>query len=207
MPSAFISFEGIDGCGKSTQIARVARHLEEAGIDCLCLREPGGTAISEQIRALVLDNKHAEMSTVCELLLYEAARAQLVHELIAPALDAGKVVLCDRFYDSTTAYQAYAGGLDVAQVQLANQLAAGNCHPDVTLVFDLSPECAAARSQARGTSDRIEAKGLGYQQRVAAGFRAIAEADSARVKLVDATGTVDEVFERVLTLVAERVGL
>ena len=123
---AFITLEGIDGCGKSTQARLLAAALEHAGCAVLRLREPGGTEISEKIRALLLDPANAAMSETCELLLFEAARAQLVEEVIVPALAAGQVVVCDRFYDSTTAYQAFADGLDCSMVRSANALAVGS---------------------------------------------------------------------------------
>lgn len=190
----FITVEGVDGCGKTTQAARIAAALEAAGHDVLRLREPGGVAISEQIRGILLDPAHGEMGDACELLLYEAARAQLVHEVIAPALAAGKTVVCDRFYDSTTAYQAYANGFDLESVKRANALAVGECRPDVTLVFDVDVDVAAARRHGRDAADRLELKGLEYQRRVARGFRAIAAEEPQRVRVVDASRGIDEVF-------------
>ena len=201
MTPLFITLEGIDGCGKTTQAALLADALSRAGVDVLSLREPGGVAISEKIRAILLDPANAEMGDTCELLLYEAARAQLVHQVIAPALAAGRTVVCDRFYESTTAYQAYAAGLDPARVGAANELAVDGRHPDLTLVFELPVEEAARRAAVRnGSPDRVEAKGLAYQRRVAEGFRAIAAAEPGRVRLIDAAGTPDEVFARVLTV-------
>lgn len=201
MTPLFITLEGIDGCGKTTQAALLADVLSRAGVDVLSLREPGGVAISEKIRAILLDPANAEMGDTCELLLYEAARAQLVHQVIAPALAAGRAVVCDRFYDSTTAYQAYAAGLDPARVGAANELAVDGCHPDLTLVFELPVEEAARRAAVRnGSPDRVEAKGLAYQRRVAEGFRTIAAAEPGRVRLIDAAGTPDEVFARVLAV-------
>ncbi len=169
----FITVEGIDGVGKSTQAALIEAVLDSAGYDVLRLREPGGVKISEQIRAILLDPANAEMGDVCELLLYEAARAQLVHQVIRPALAAGKTVICDRFYDSTTAYQAFADGLDRNMVSQANELAVDGCRPDLTLVFDLSVEDALRRRSGREAEDRLELKGLEFQERVAAGFRAL----------------------------------
>ena len=200
MTGCFITVEGIDGCGKSTQARLLVEDLERAGYDVLALREPGGVAISEKIRALLLDPAHAEMSATCELLLYEAARAQLVHEVVAPALAAGRVVVCDRFYDSTTAYQGFAGGVPLDAVMQANELAVGACAPDLTLVFDIDPTLAAERTASR-TQDRMEAKGAAYQQRVAEGFRAIAAAEPARVKLIDAARDVDTIHAEVMTAV------
>ncbi|WP_297182251.1 dTMP kinase [uncultured Enorma sp.] len=197
----FITVEGIDGCGKSTQARLLAEDLERAGYDVLALREPGGVAISEKIRALLLDPTNAEMSATCELLLYEAARAQLVHEVVAPALAEGRVVVCDRFYDSTTAYQGYAGGVPLDAVTRANELAVGACAPDLTLVFDIDPALAAERTVSR-TQDRMEAKGIAYQQRVAEGFRAIAAAEPTRVRLIDAARDIDAVHADVMAAVA-----
>lgn len=193
----FITVEGIDGCGKSTQARLIAAALEAAGRDVLRLREPGGVKISEQIRAILLDPANAEMGDVCELLLYEAARAQLVHQVIRPALAAGKTVVCDRFYDSTTAYQAFADGLDRNMVSQANELAVDGCRPDLTLVFDLPVEDALRRRSGREAEDRLELKGLEFQERVAAGFRAVAADEPDRVKLIDAGGSIAEVFSGV----------
>lgn len=193
----FITVEGIDGCGKSTQARLIAAALEAAGHDVLRLREPGGVKISEQIREILLDPANAEMGDVCELLLYEAARAQLVHQVIRPALAAGKTVVCDRFYDSTTAYQAFADGLDRNMVSQANELAVDGCRPDLTLVFDLPVEDALRRRSGREAEDRLELKGLEFQERVAAGFRAVAVDEPDRVKLIDAGGSIAEVFSGV----------
>lgn len=193
----FIAVEGVDGCGKSTQARLIAAALEAAGHSVLRLREPGGAKISEQIRAILLDPANAEMGDVCELLLYEAARAQLVHQVIRPALAAGKTVVCDRFYDSTTAYQAFADGLDRNMVSQANELAVDGCRPDLTLVFDLPVEDALRRRSGREAEDRLELKGLEFQERVAAGFRAVAADEPDRVKLIDAGGSIAEVFSGV----------
>ena len=194
----FITVEGIDGCGKSTQATLIAAALEAVGHDVLRLREPGGVKISEQIRAILLDPANAEMGDVCELLLYEAARAQLVHQVIRPALAAGKTVICDRFYDSTTAYQAFADGLDRNMVSQANELAVDGCRPDLTLVFDLPVEDALRRRSGREAEDRLELKGLEFQERVAAGFRAVAADEPDRVKLIDAGESIAEVFSSVV---------
>lgn len=196
--SRFITVEGIDGCGKSTQARLIAHALEAAGHDVLRLREPGGVAISEKIRAILLDPANAEMGDVCELLLYEAARAQLVHQVIMPALAAGKMVICDRFYDSTTAYQAFADGLDRDVVFQANELAVDGCRPNLTFVFDLPVEMALRRRSGREAEDRLELKGLEFQERVAAGFRAVAADEPDRVKLIDAGGSIAEVFSSVV---------
>lgn len=196
----FITVEGIDGCGKSTQARLLVEELERVGYDVLALREPGGVAISEKIRALLLDPANAEMSATCELLLYEAARAQLVHEVVAPALAQGRMVVCDRFYDSTTAYQGYAGGVPLDAVERANALAVGDFQPALTLVFDIDPALAAERTVSRA-QDRMEAKGMEYQRRVAEGFRAVAAANPDRVKLIDASRDIDAIHADVMAAV------
>ena len=198
---SFITLEGVDGAGKSTQARLLARALELAGYQVVSLREPGGTAISEKIRALLLDPANTAMGDTCELLLYEAARAQLVHEVIAPALAAGKVVLCDRFCDSTTCYQAFADGLDRQMVRDANNLAVAGTHPALTLVYRITPEQAALRMAARGAADRMEAKGMAFQERVCQGFCAIAAEEPDRVKLIDATASIADVFAQTVELV------
>ena len=195
----FITVEGIDGCGKSTQARLIAAALEAAGHTVLRLREPGGVTISEKIREILLDPANAEMGDVCELLLYEAARAQLVHQVIRPALAVGKTVVCDRFCDSTTAYKAFADGLDRGMVSQANELAVDGCRPDLTLVFDLPVEDALRRRSGREAEDRLELKGLEFQERVAAGFRAVAADEPDRVKLIDAGRSIVEVFSSVVT--------
>lgn len=200
-PRAFITLEGVDGAGKSTQARILVRALALAGYDVLALREPGGTDISEKIRALLLDPANVAMGDTCELLLYEAARAQLVHERIRPALAAGKVVVCDRFFDSTTCYQAFADGLDRAMVDRANALAVGDTVPCLTLVYRIDPEVAAMRREGRGAADRMEAKGLAFQRKVGEGFCAIAAEEPERVKLIDATASVEQVFASTIAAV------
>ena len=201
---ALVTFEGGDGCGKSTQAARVLRALEDAGEHVLGLREPGGTAISEGIRAMLLDPANAEMCDECELLLYEASRAQLVRQAIEPALEAGTLVICDRFYDSTYAYQAGGRGLSSELVNRANALGSCGLVPDLTVLLDLDPRIAFSRAVAGG-ADRLEGEGLVFQTRVRDAYRRIAEDNPARVRVVDASGTVDEVYARVMDVISEVV--
>lgn len=190
MPSVrgtFITLEGVDGSGKSTQASLLVERLREQRREVVALREPGGTPISEKIRALLLDPENAEMADECELLLYEASRAQLVREVIEPALLRGAIVVCDRFYDSTHAYQHGGRGLSDALVSRANELGCCGLSPDVTLVLDIDPAAALARATAQG-ADRLEAEGLAFQQRVRKDYLALAKADPARVCVVDAAG-------------------
>ena len=195
----FITFEGIDGCGKSTQLAINARFLEERGQTPLIIREPGGTSIGEKIRTILLDKKNDEMCAITELLLYEAARAQITQEKIKPSLEQGNIVLCDRFFDSTFAYQGYARGLGTKVVESLNLLATEGLEPDLTFLFDITPEDAFKRRAARGESeDRLEAMGLGFQEEVRKGYlEALATVGSKRIKIIDASKSPEEIFETV----------
>ena len=189
--SLFITFEGIDGCGKSTQVEKAFRYLKSQGYDVVKLREPGSTPVAERIRKILLDRR-LEMADVTELLLYEAARSDLVAAKIEPLLLAGKVVVCDRFYDSTTAYQGYGRGLDIAAVKRLHKTAVGKCKPDLTLVFDVDLKTSYSRRGKQ--ADRLEAQSKTFFQRVRKGFLEIARTESRRVKVIDGTRPVDEVF-------------
>lgn len=197
MRGTFITLEGADGCGKSTQVALLADAIQAAGREVVRLREPGGTSISEKIRALVLDPDNAEMALECELLLFEASRAQLVRQVIEPALARGAVVLCDRFYDSTYAYQAAGRALDARVISQANALGSCGVTPDLTLVLDMDTEDALARA-TRGGADRLEAEGVAFQERVRQGYLDLAAAEPGRVHVVDATGSTEEVLGRLV---------
>ena len=192
----FITLEGIDGTGKSTQVELLAERLREAGYEVVALREPGGTPISEKIRALLLDCANAEMADECELLLYEASRAQLVRERIEPALARGAVVVCDRYYDSTHAYQAAGRGLSAELVERANRLGSCGLVPALTVVLDMEPAAAYARATAT-SADRLEAAGLAFQERVRADYLALAKAEPVRFAVVSAAGSRDEVAGRI----------
>ncbi|MDD7365485.1 MAG: dTMP kinase [Olsenella sp.] len=198
----FVSLEGVDGSGKSTQAAILRDLLAQGGADVVSLREPGGTAISEKVRALVLDPANAEMCDECELLLYEASRAQLVRQVVEPALAAGGVVVCDRFLDSTFAYQAAGRGLDAGLVRRANELGSCGFLPDRTVVFDIDPARALARA-TRGGADRLERSGLALQERVRAAYLELAREQPGRVRVVDAAGTVGEVTGRLVACLAD----
>ena len=200
----FITLEGADGCGKSTQAELLEKALVARGHEVVRLREPGGTPISEKIRALLLDPANDEMVAECELLLYEASRVQLTRQVIEPALDRGAVVLCDRYYDSTYAYQAGGRGLDDALVRRANQLGSCGCAPDLTLVLDLDASVGYARATSGG-ADRMEAEGLAFQERVRAAYLRLAAEEPSRVRVVDALGEKDEVTARLLGEIGDRL--
>ncbi len=200
----FITFEGIDGCGKSTQIKLLTGYLDEKGRDYLLVREPGGTVIGEKIRSILLDKENYEMSPAAELLLFEAARAQIVEEKIRPAVEAGKVVICDRFYDSTFAYQGVARDLGEDVVISLNDIATSGLAPDITFLLDLSVKDAFARRQGRGEADdRMELLGLEFQEKVRNGYLKAAD-KFGRIKVVDACRTPEEIFADIKAAVEER---
>jgi dTMP kinase len=207
MSKLFISFEGTEGCGKSTQIARMAERLRANGRAVRLVREPGGTPIGEEIRhTLKHSQQNQAMTAEAELLLMNASRAQLVREVIRPALAAGEIVLCDRFHDSTTAYQGYGRGLDLKLIQGVIDFAVGETRPDLTLLLEISPETSAARLASRlktepAARDRFEEADAAFFERVAKGYRAIAAAEPGRIKAVNASGSVEAVSAAVWQLV------
>ncbi|MCL2332052.1 MAG: dTMP kinase [Actinomycetia bacterium] len=185
----FLTFEGGEGCGKSSHMAWLAEVLRQAGRQVLAVREPGATAVGEPIRAVLLDPKNREMAPLTELLLYEAARAQLVAESIRPALESGAVVLCDRFFDSTTAYQGYGRGLDLRQIADLNLVATGGIVPDRTFILEVAAEIGLQRATKATKPDRLEQEAPAFHERVHEGFYAIAAADPVRVRLIDTSGS------------------
>jgi dTMP kinase len=198
----FVSFEGSEGCGKSTQIRLLADRLKDMGHQVLTTREPGGTEIGEQLRHLLQFSKagHA-MAPETELLLFTASRAQLVREVIVPALDAGSIVLADRFLDSTTVYQGVARKLDTADVAAINHFAVGETLPDLTFVLDLDPTVARERMRHRaapaGAPDRMESQPAAFFDAVRAGYLALERDNATRVRLLDAAGSIDSLAERI----------
>jgi len=195
----FITFEGIDGCGKSTQIKIAEKYLNDMGYETMIVREPGGTVVGEKIRTILLDKKNDSMVSMTELLLYEAARAQIVEEKIIPALEAGVMVICDRFYDSTAAYQGYARGLGTELVETLNDIAAKDAAPDITFLLDLTPEQALERRKARGEDeDRLEAMGTSFQAKVREGYLLWA-GSHPRIRTIDASVSVDQIKDEVIS--------
>jgi dTMP kinase len=207
----FVAFEGVEGAGKSTQLALLRRDLEARGHEVLGTREPGGTPIGERIRAILLDPAAAELHPRSEALLFAAARAQLVEQVIRPALGRGMVVLCDRYLDSSLAYQAAARGLGREPVETVNRWATGGLLPDLVVVLDLDPaEGARRRAGAAGRSgdvgpDRIEAQDAAFHHAVARAFRELAAAGGDRYALIDAAGPAHQVAERVRAAVLARL--
>jgi dTMP kinase len=197
MNGRLITFEGIDGSGKTTQAALLAERLRREEFPVRMLREPGGTPIGEKIRSVLLDTAHSDMQPVTELFLYLAARAQITGSLILPALLSGEHVIMDRFVDSTAAYQGYARGLGYDLVHELNLTATGGLIPDITFVFDCDPALAAGRLSS--APDRLEAEGIGFMRRVREGFLAVARREPGRVKIIDGSLPVVEIAEIVYT--------
>lgn len=208
----FITFEGIDLSGKSTQAHMLAARLQEvssgatgAGPKIRFLREPGGTVISERLREILLDRKNPEMSPWTELLLFSAARAQLVAEVILPALTGGEIVVCDRFYDSTTAYQGYGRGLDLESIRYMNRVATAGTDPDITVFVDIPVgEIDSRRAKAGLGRDRMENAGLAFFERVRNGYMEIMKREPHRVVCVDGMGSIEEIHQNIWRVVTRR---
>lgn len=201
---AFITLEGSDGCGKSTQHRLLTQYLKDCGHEVVATREPGGCPISERIRAIVLDAKEEGMCDVCEALLFAAARAQHVHQVIRPALEKGQVVLCDRFVDSSLVYQGVGRALGQVVAQI-NRVAVDGCMPDITILLALDPRTAMERRTAAGSPDRIEKEQGLFVEKVYQAYQELAAANPQRYRVVNADGTPEEVLKRVKEIVTREV--
>ena len=217
----FITFEGIDFSGKSVQAELLEKSLNAAGKVVQLFREPGGTAISEKIRDILLDRRWNEMTDIAEMLLYSAARAQLVREKILPALRQGNIVICDRFHDSTTAYQGYGRGIDLGVIEKVHAIATAELVPDITFVLDLSAEVALSRrvpspqenqlseiqrSDEGGTLkelDRLELQGLEFHRRVRQGYLMLAKQYSQRMYVIDGTQTIETIHQKIWGIISK----
>ncbi len=200
----FITFEGCDGCGKSTQLTMFSEYLKANNLPHLFTREPGGGKISEAIREILLNGKNMEMTDECEALLYAAARVQHLKDRVQPALDEGKLVICDRYVDSSFAYQAYARGLGEKFVENINGYALEKYSPNVTIFIDLSPEEAFARKHGADENDRLEQAGMAFHQKVYDGYKRLAKKYPERIVCVDGRQTKEEVFEDILKTLQEK---
>ncbi len=200
----FITFEGCDGCGKSTQLKLLSNYLTEQNIPHIFTREPGGGQISEQIRAILLSGKNMEMTDECEALLYAAARVQHLYDRVEPALKEGKLVICDRYVDSSLAYQAYARGLGVDFVKKINAFALEKYLPDLTVFIDLTPEAAFARKKGADENDRMELAGMEFHKRVYGGYKTLEKENPDRFIAVDGNKTPDGIFADVVALLKAR---
>jgi len=204
----FITFEGIEGSGKTTHMGLAAERLTSQGFRVIETREPGGTRIGEQVRTVLLSPEHGNMSPVAELFLYEACRAQLIEECVRPELEAGNLVLCDRYFDATTAYQGYGRGLDLALIERLNDAAGEGMEPDLTVLLDCAVEKGFERIQSRyqddareggrGAPDRMETEDRAFHERIRNGYLRLAEKHGHRIRVIDASGDVGEVHDRVM---------
>ena len=194
----FITFEGGDGCGKTTQIKLLDKYLREKGYETLLTREPGSVGLGEKIREILL-NYDGEVSSVCESFLFLADRAQNVDCVVKPALEAGKIVICDRHTDSSVAYQGYGRGLDISRINMLNNIATSGLKPDLTIVLDVDVETSQSRVGAE--KDRMESAGIEFFERVRKGYIEIAKQEPERVKVVDSTQTIEEIHKQILELV------
>ena len=200
----FITLEGCEGVGKSRQLAFLKEYMTNNKIDFVVTREPGGGKISEKIREIILDGNNKEMTDECEALLYAAARVQHLNDIVAPALEQGKIVLCDRYIDSSFAYQAYARGLGFEFVEKINSYAISNFTPDYTIFLDLSPEDAFKRKGGVDQNDRLELSGREFHERVYQGYQEVAKKYPERVIRIDPTGTKEETHEKIINALKEK---
>ena len=208
-----ITFEGGDGSGKTTQMKRLEEHLISKGKDCLMTLEPGGTELGKWIRKVIVEGGKGDVANEMEIFLYLADRAQHIHEVIRPAMEKGKIVLCDRFTDSTMAYQGYGRGFDLAMLQRMNELASGEIQPDLTLLLDCAPETALSRARKRtkeqspggGRGDRFESQNIEFHKRVRKGFLEIAREEPDRVIVLDTSAPAQQVQEKIKKIVDERL--
>ena len=204
MRGKFITFEGCDGCGKSTQLKMLSTYLAEHSVPHIFTREPGGGAISEAIREILLSGKNADMTDECEALLFAAARVQHLRDRVEPALSAGKLVVCDRYVDSSLAYQAYARELGREFIEKINAYALEKYLPDLTVFIDLTPEAAFRRKHGADENDRMEQAGMAFHKRVYEGYSALADENSQRIVRVNGERSPEEIFADVLALLQER---
>lgn len=210
MKGFFLTVEGIEGCGKTTQLKRLARQLRDAGHNCVTTKEPGGTPIGDRVRAILLDPQAEGMDPLSELFLLAASRRQNVVELVQPALDKGAVVLCDRYAEASVVYQGYGRGLDLQQVLDINRWATGGIAPDITLVFDLPEAVGLDRARSRNATEnlmaesRLEGEDLAFHRRVREGYLVLAKEHPERFAVIDADRSIDHVFADVIRVLRER---
>jgi dTMP kinase len=202
MAGFFITLEGIDFCGKTTQARLLSSYLERKGHEVLLIREPGGDRIAEKIRKVLLSEKNFGMTPLSELLLYEASRAQLTQKVILPALEAGKVVVCDRYFDSTLAYQGYGRGLDGRMIERLNEISSFGVSPDLTVLLDVPLKTSLQRREKeKRKKDRLEKERVQFHRKTREGYLEIARRSRRRIKIVDGSGDILQTWENVRTVV------
>jgi len=207
----FITFEGVEGCGKTTQIKLLSQFLSDRGIRTLLTREPGGCPIADKIRAILLDAENLALSPLAELMLYAAARAQHVTEVIAPAINTGEIVLCDRFCDATVAYQSFGRGIDRDVIDTLNRHACQGVSPDLTVLVDCDPRIGLERARRRieATSgpreERFELEALPFHQKVRAGYQQLAADDPGRFLIINGSDSIEEIFAAISSQVLTRM--
>ena len=205
MKGLFITIEGGDGSGKTTQIDLLMTYFKEAGIEVLLTREPGGTVISEKLRDIILDKEHMEMADMTEALLYAAARAQHVHEFIIPNVNSGKVVICDRFVDSSVVYQGHARELGIDTVETINEFATLGIKPDLTILLDLPAHIGLARKKSQKALDRLELAADSFHIKVNEGYKILAKKHPERILAVDATKSIQEIHTIIIKAITEKL--
>lgn len=198
MRGLFISMEGPDGSGKTTQIEKLKEYFSNKGYEVIITREPGGTQISEEIRNIILDVKNEALSDMTEALLYAASRAQHVEEKIKPALESGKIVISDRFVDSSIVYQGYARGIGIDTVESINSFAIQGYMPDITFFFDIEPELAMKRKANQKSLDRLEQEHISFHNKVYEGYKILLKRYPKRIKSIDARQSIDNIYEQIM---------
>lgn len=202
MAGFFITFEGIDFCGKTTQARKLGSYLRRKGYNVLLVREPGGDRIAERIRRILLSKKNSEITALTELLLYEAARSQLIQRVILPALKEGKVGVCDRYSDSSLAYQGYGRGLDKKMIKHLNHMATFGLLPDLTILLDVPVKTSfKRRKKEKRDKDRLEKERFEFHQRIREGYLTIARQNRKRIKVIDGTENIDKTWQKVKKVV------
>ncbi|MDE5990780.1 MAG: dTMP kinase [Clostridia bacterium] len=204
MKGKFITFEGGEGVGKTTQLRMIREYLDQKGVDAVFLREPGGNAISEKIRAVILDRANDAMTGMCEAMLYSAARAQLCEEVIRPALEEGKLVVCDRFIDSTFAYQGVARGLGSEKIDTLNKLACSDIMPDLTVFLDLEPTLAFERKGGADADDRLEQEGMDFHIKVYEGYKLACQIHGDRIVDIDCSSEAEVTHRKIVDALIQR---
>lgn len=207
MKGPFISFEGIEGSGKSTQARYLYEYLMNKGADVILTEEPGGTLIGVNIRKVLLSVEHEGMSPLAELLLYNASRVQHIQEVITPALNRGSIVITDRFADSTLAYQGFGRGLDLGMIDAIDMMATGRLRPDLTILLDIEVDTGLQRNRGVNKADRLELEDISFHERVRTGYHKIAAEDPTRIKLIQVTGGIDDTHREIVRIIGESLNL